>query len=292
MFNFLKKQLTKIYSSLSKAKELFTGRSIDQNTLQELEQILIEADTGPKTARFIIEQLKKQFAGKDASGIELKEQLEKLLISMLPEFNAAQKQIFLLVGINGSGKTTFSAKLADHFHKQGKKVILVAADTFRAAATEQLQEWASRINVQLIKGTPEQDPASVVFVGCQEFVKQHADILIIDTAGRLQTKTNLMNELAKIKKIVAKQCDEKKVATLLTIDSMLGQNSIEQARIFNDATHLDGIVLTKMDGSAKGGAIFAIAHEIKIPIAFISFGEQLENMKQFNATDFVQTLLN
>jgi fused signal recognition particle receptor len=196
------------------------------------------------------------------------------------------------VGINGSGKTTFAAKLANAYVTQGKKTLLVAADTFRAAAVEQLTTWATRTNTPIVTGNPGQDPASVIFQGCQQFNLHHYDALIIDTAGRLHTKTNLMHELAKIKRIIAQQLPNEPVETLLTIDAMLGQNSFEQAKLFKECTHVNGIVLTKMDGTGKGGIVFSIAHELNIPITFISYGEQLTQFASFNPHTYVQELIN
>jgi fused signal recognition particle receptor len=201
-------------------------------------------------------------------------------------------KIYLLVGINGSGKTTCVAKLAHLFKNQGKKVLLVAADTFRAAAPEQLAAWATATNATLVIGTPGQEPASVVFAGCEVFAEGEHDIMIIDTAGRLQTKTNLMRELEKMRRIIEKKAPNASVCTLLTIDAMLGQNSLEQARVFHESTPLDGIILTKMDGTGKGGIVFAIMHELKIPIVFMTYGEKLEDMAQFNLTDYITSLLN
>ena len=196
------------------------------------------------------------------------------------------------MGINGSGKTTFAGKLAYDLHKQGKKVLLVAADTFRAAAPEQLKQWAIRTGASIINGKEGQDPASVVFTGCEQFKSQGFDALIIDTAGRLQTKTNLMKELEKIHKIISRQLPNYTPCTLLTIDAMLGQNSFEQATLFNESTQLDGIVLTKMDGTGKGGIVFAITQQLGIPVAYIAYGEQPEQLKLFNAQEYVQELLN
>lgn len=200
--------------------------------------------------------------------------------------------IYLLVGINGSGKTTCVAKLAHLFKNQGKKVLLVAADTFRAAAPEQLAAWATATDATLVTGTTGQEPASVVFAGCDVFAKNEHDIMIIDTAGRLQTKTNLMRELEKMRRIIEKKAPNATVCTLLTVDAMLGQNSLEQARVFHESTPLDGIILTKMDGTGKGGIVFAIMHELKIPIVFMTYGEKLEDMAQFNLTDYIATLLS
>ena len=198
----------------------------------------------------------------------------------------------MLVGINGSGKTTLAAKLAYHAKSKGKKVLLVAADTFRAAAQEQLGLWAQKLNADIELGKQGQDPASVVFAGCQRYKQQGYDTLIIDTAGRLQTKTNLMKELEKIKRVIGQQVPNQTINTILTVDSMLGQNSLEQARIFHESTKLDAIALTKMDGTGKGGIVFAIADELGIPVAYITYGEAIEHLKIFDADEYVQNLIN
>jgi len=197
----------------------------------------------------------------------------------------------MLVGINGSGKTTCASKLAAHYKGQGKRVLLVAADTFRAAAVEQLAEWADKTNIAIYTGTAAQDPAAVVYGGCEKFEKENYDVIIVDTAGRLQTKVNLMNELSKIRRIIDKKLPGEKMQILLTIDGMIGQNSFEQARLFKECTSVDGIILTKMDGTGKGGIVFAIASELAIPIKYITFGENLTSIKEFDAENYVDELL-
>lgn len=296
MFNFIKNKLQKIYQSVTnKLASFFVNRTIDANTLHELEVLLIGADTGVKTTRLIIDALKKEYAqGTIKEGTDLKKALAIHLQAVLqqPDLSVYDAPIYLLVGINGSGKTTFAAKLANHFKNNHKKVLLVAGDTFRAAATEQLSQWAQKIHADIVIGKENQDPASVIFTGCQQYKEQGDDTLIIDTAGRLQTKTNLMNELAKIKRIINKQFSDKKIVTLLTVDSMLGQNSLEQAKLFKESTDLNGIILTKMDGTGKGGIVFAINHELCVPVVYISFGEQLDQFKPFNGQDYIHDLLN
>lgn len=295
MFSFVKNQLQKIYQQFtSKIHALFAKDTLDDQTLRELEIILMGADTGVKTTRTLIENLKKQYAaGTITKGPQLHEALKKELLAILQKNPAPQESsIYLLVGINGSGKTTTAAKLAYSAKKEGKKVLMVAADTFRAAATEQLATWADRVGVDIVTGKEGQDPASVVFTGVKQFKDQQYDTLIIDTAGRLQTKVNLMRELEKIKRIVSNQLADQHVNTFLTIDAMLGQNSFEQAKLFNESTQLSGIILTKMDGTGKGGIVFAISQELGVPIAYVSFGEQLEHLKKFNAVEYVTELLS
>lgn len=293
MFNFVKKALQKIYQTCtSKLDALFSRGTIDQQTLAELEKILIESDAGTQTTKKIIANLKTNATGTIDSQT-FKHMLQEQLLSLLhTEKKIQDTPITLLVGINGSGKTTLAAKLAYHAQQQGKKVLLVAADTFRAAAQEQLEMWAKKLSIDIELGKQGQDPASVVFAGCQRYKQHGYDTLIIDTAGRLQTKVNLMKELEKIKRVIALQLPDKLINTILTVDSMLGQNSLEQARIFHESTKLDGIALTKMDGTGKGGIVFAIADELGIPVAYITFGETIEQLKIFNAQEYIQDLLN
>lgn len=294
MFNFIKNKLSKVYNQFtSKVHSLFSRSTIDEHTLKELEKLLIEADTGIQTTRKIIEQLKSSVAnGSIAKGYDLHDALQQELLTLLgTKQTPIDTAVTLLVGINGSGKTTFAGKLAN-FHKQkGDNVLLVAADTFRAAAVEQLSTWATRTRADIVSGTANQDPASVVYQGCEKFKTGSYDRLIIDTAGRLQTKTNLMRELEKIKKIITRQLPDTATCTLLTVDAMLGQNSFEQAKLFNESTELNGIVLTKMDGTGKGGIVFAITQELGIPVAYISYGEQIDAFKSFDLDEYVEQLL-
>lgn len=294
MFNFIKNKLKKIYSHVTeKLHTIFSLKSIDQSTIAEIERLLITADTGVTVTRKLIQDLQAAYKnGELKEGGDIKQLLEQKLIAALPENNeAVHAQVFLLVGINGSGKTTFAGKLANHITQQNKSCLIAAADTFRAAAPEQLTVWAKQANAQLITGKLNQDPASVTFDACKKFTEKNFDNLIIDTAGRLQTKENLMKELEKIKRIVASQLPNHKICTLLTVDAMLGQNSLEQATVFHEATKLDGVILTKVDGTAKGGIIFAIAQKLNIPVAFISYGEGINDMQRFQAQDYVANLL-
>jgi fused signal recognition particle receptor len=295
MFSFIKSKLQKIFSAVtSKLGSFFSRKTIDDAALKELEVLLLSSDVGVATAQSIISQLKKDVDVGLHDGVHLKERMHTILMDILGNVQIAdfQKQnIFLFVGINGSGKTTSIGKLAHMFVSQGKKVLLVAADTFRAAAPEQLKEWAALSGADILMGKPGQDPASLVFQGCEKFKNEQYDILIIDTAGRLQTKINLMHELSKIKRAVEKQLPEQSIATLLTIDAMLGQNSFEQAKLFKESTDVSGIILTKMDGTGKGGIVFAIAQELAIPVAFMTFGEKAEQIKVFDPQEYVTELL-
>lgn len=295
MLSFIKNSLKKIYTSItSQLSALFSSSHVDEQTLHKLERILLESDAGVSVTKKLITELKDEFkAGKLATGEDLKNALHtKLLALATAQTYNPHADVVLFVGINGSGKTTSVAKLAAQLKAQGKKVLLAAGDTFRAAATQQLQAWATNVGVDMVMGNEKQDPASVVFTACQKYMAEEYDILIIDTAGRLQTKTNLMKELEKIGTIIHKQLPEKKISTLLTVDAMLGQNSLDQARLFHESTRLDGIVLTKMDGTGKGGIVFAIMQELHVPVAYITFGEQVEQIKVFNAKHFVEELVN
>ncbi|HLW72669.1 MAG TPA: signal recognition particle-docking protein FtsY [Candidatus Babeliales bacterium] len=295
MFNFIKSKLQRIFSTVtSKLGSFFSRTVIDMAALKELEILLISSDVGVATTRSIIAALKNQIGSGVIDGAKLKLFMHSILLDILtknetPDYH--KQNIFLFVGINGSGKTTSIGKLAQMYTKQGKKVLLVAADTFRAAASEQLNQWASATKTDILCGKDGQDPASLVFQGCEKFAHEGYDILIIDTAGRLQTKINLMHELAKIKRAVQKQLPQDRVATFLTIDAMLGQNSFEQAKLFKESTDVTGIILTKMDGTGKGGIVFAIAQELAIPVVFLTFGEQSDQIKLFNAQEYVTELL-
>jgi fused signal recognition particle receptor len=295
MFNFIKNKLQKIFSTVtSKLGSFFNRTTIDEAALKELEIVLISSDVGVATTRSIIAALRKRIGTGVIDGAQLKKYMHTILLDILTQLKSpdlSTERVFLFVGINGSGKTTSIGKLAYHYAQRQKKVLLVAADTFRAAAPEQLNQWALQVGVDILIGKEGQDPASLVFQGCEKFKNEQYDILIIDTAGRLQTKINLMHELAKIKRCVQKQLVHDNVVTFLTIDAMLGQNSFEQAKLFKESTDVTGIILTKMDGTGKGGIVFAIAQELGIPVVFITFGEQSDQIKKFNGQEYVTELL-
>jgi fused signal recognition particle receptor len=295
MFSFIKNKLQKIFSTVtSKLGSFFSRKTIDDAALKELEILLISSDVGVGTTKSIITELKKDVDSGLQDGAQLKRRMHAILFDSLKNNSFSDYRaykVFLFVGINGSGKTTSIGKLAHLFTQQGKKVLLVAADTFRAAAPEQLKEWAVRSGADILLGKEGQDPASLVFQGCEKFKNERYDILIIDTAGRLQTKVNLMHELAKIKRAVEKQLPQQQIATLLTIDAMLGQNSFEQAKLFKESTDVSGIILTKMDGTGKGGIVFAIAQDLGIPVVFLTFGESAEQIKIFDPQEYVTELL-
>jgi len=295
MFNFLKETLSNIYNQFTnKIRQLFKTNQINQESLNELEKILIKADTGVYTTEHILNKIKEEFKNNNIkTGDDLKIALSNQLKDILSKnkYNL-DSDVYLLVGINGSGKTTFAGKLGNFFKEKNKKVLLVAADTFRAAAKEQLNNIAKKLDIDIVSGKEDQDPASVVYSGCLKYTQNNYDILIVDTAGRLQTKVNLMKELQKIKNTISKLLPNKKLSILLTVDSMLGQNSLNQAKIFNECTNINGIVLTKMDGTGKGGIVFSISKDLNIPIAFISYGEKFSDLKLFNQEEYIEQLID
>jgi fused signal recognition particle receptor len=295
MFNFLKEKIKKIYGSVTKHfTSLFSRTTLDDEFLKELSMLLITADTGVATTNDIIENLNKSITDTTITTLDqAKHALEKLLTEKLavPAAHDPLPEVVVMVGINGSGKTSFIAKYANLLKKQGKRVLVVAGDTFRAAATEQLDVWAGRIGVSIFIGKEGQDPSSVIFDACKKFVDDGFDHIIIDTAGRLQTKSNLMRELEKIKKIIVKQLPGRLISTWLTIDAMLGQNSLQQAQLFHEATQVSGLILTKLDGTGKGGVVFAITQKLQLPIVYITFGESLDDIKPFDAPSYVKDLL-
>ncbi|MFA6262869.1 MAG: signal recognition particle-docking protein FtsY [Candidatus Babeliales bacterium] len=295
MFNFIKNKFKKIYTTVtSQISSLFSGNKFDENFLKELSAVLIKADTGVHITEEIVKTLSTGMRAASITTLEqAREALGKELVALLqtPQTPESTPRITLIVGVNGSGKTTFVAKYANLMKKNGKRVLVIAGDTFRAAATEQLCVWASSIGVTVHVGKDGQDPAAVVYDGCKKFVDESYDCLIIDTAGRLQTKTNLMRELEKIKRTINKQLPGASIATWLTIDAMLGQNSLAQADLFHQATPLDGIVLTKLDGTGKGGIVFAITQKLKIPIVYVTYGERIDDVGLFEAQEYVNGLL-
>lgn len=298
MFGFISKNLKSFFSTVSsKLNLLFNSNKIDQATIQEIEKILLSADTGLAVARQITQKLQQDYnAGKIATGLELKEllagYLQELLINSSLTLDSNISKIYLLVGINGSGKTTLLGKLAHKYVQAGKRVLIVAGDTFRSAAVQQLAQLVSPLKVTVISGAQNSAPSAVIYRGCEEFKTDHYDILLIDTAGRLQAREDLMRELAKVERVIQKQLPAQKVTTLLTIDATLGQNSLDQARIFGTHVKVDGIVLTKMDGASKGGIALAIVDGLKLPIAYISAGEKLTDLESFDAQAYITGLLS
>jgi fused signal recognition particle receptor len=300
MFKFIKDKITKVYNNFTaKIDSIFSNNNINDKFFEELKILLISADTGIKTTEKIIENLKNKIKNKNISEMaQVKEELSVILQDILNSdlnnnINYTPK-ILLLVGINGTGKTTFAAKLANKLKQDGKKVLLVAADTFRAAAVEQLQEWGKKIDVTVFAPSKAGDASGVVYDAIIKFKTENYDHIIIDTAGRLQTKVNLMHELEKVKRVIAKALGEIHVnlSSWLIIDAMLGQNSFEQAKIFKEVINLDGAVLTKLDGTGKGGMVFAIKSQLNLPILYVSFGEKLQDFNVFDSKEYAFGLLN
>lgn len=298
MFGFgsIRNKIASLWSGLgSRLKSLFSSQS-GEIDYDKLEKLLLESDVGVKVCDQLIESVKAAAREKGHADLEtVQKELGHQLLEILQNCptTTARPKVLLIVGVNGAGKTTFAAKLAGRFKAEGKKPLMVAADTFRAAAGDQIFGWADKAKIDLVEGVDGQDPASVVYQGATKFIDEGFDSLIIDTAGRLHTKQNLMTELEKIKKVLSKKLGEnQEVSTWLVLDSMLGQSSISQAEIFNASTKLDGIVLTKCDGAAKGGGIFAIAKQFNIPIVFTASGQKLEDLEEFDASEYVNKFLS
>ena len=298
----LEKTKTSVFSKLSKA---VAGKSkVDEEVLDNLEEVLISSDVGVNTTLKIIERIEARVAKDKYLGTEeLNGILKEEIAGLLDESNSgnaiefttpADKKpyVIMVVGVNGVGKTTTIGKLAFQFKKAGKKVVLGAADTFRAAAVEQLKIWAQRVDVPIVEQGMNADPASVAFDTLQSAVKQQADVVLIDTAGRLHNKVNLMNELTKIKRVMDKIIPDAPHEVLLVLDGSTGQNAIEQARQFTKATEVTALALTKIDGTAKGGVVIGISDEFKIPVKYIGVGEGMEHLQVFNRHEFVDSLFS
>ena len=285
-----------------KLKEMLLGKAIDDDLYEELEELLIQSDIGMNMTMQLVEELEKSVSRKKLKTSEqiydeLKELLKAKLIyndesSTKLKLQDGKLNIFLVVGVNGVGKTTSIGKIAKKLKDSGKKVIIGAGDTFRAAAIEQVEEWGKRTGVEVIKQAHGSDPAAVIFDTVKTAKNRGFDVAILDTAGRLHNKRDLMKELEKINKIIHEQSGETDFETLLVIDSTTGQNGLEQARIFNEIVDLTGIILTKFDGTAKGGIIFPITEELKKPIKFIGVGEGIEDLREFDTKEFVEAMFD
>ncbi|MDU7330338.1 MAG: signal recognition particle-docking protein FtsY [Finegoldia magna] len=300
-FEKLKNSLLKTRDNISNKIDqvLANYRTVDEELFEEIEETLISADIGVETTLKTVAQLRDKVK---LNNIQDPSEIKNVLADILKEniindkidnnLNVDDKTIILVVGVNGVGKTTTIGKLAMKFKKDGKKVLMVAADTFRAAAIEQLTEWANRAKVDIISHKEGSDPASVVFDGVSAMKSRDADILICDTAGRLHNKKNLMNELNKIKRVIEKEYPEAKKEILLIVDGTTGQNAIIQAKEFMNATDLTGAIITKLDGTAKGGMIFPLEMELGIPVKFIGIGEQVNDLVKFEPEKFIEAIIN
>lgn len=295
----LEKSKTSFFSKLTKA---VAGKSkVDDEVLDNLEEVLVSSDVGVNTTLKIIERIEGRVARDKYLGTEeLNQLLREEIAALLSETNTgeasdfavpntAKPYVIMVVGVNGVGKTTTIGKLAYQFKKQGKKVVLGAADTFRAAAIDQLQVWANRVDVPLVKQQMGSDPASVAFDTLKSAVAQDADVVIIDTAGRLHNKVNLMNELGKVKKVMQKVVATAPDEVLLVLDGSTGQNAFEQAKQFTKATEVTALAVTKLDGTAKGGVVIGISDQFQIPVKYIGVGEGIEDLQVFNKYEFVDS---
>jgi fused signal recognition particle receptor len=299
-FQRLKRGLTKSRETwVQKIGTIFQNGCWDEASLDEMEESLISADVGTKAARKLMDTLRRQAPRADEdTAQEMSARLQATLVEMLQgpkpvprkEPLSAHPWVILFLGVNGVGKTTSIGKLAAQYRSAGKKVLLVAGDTFRAAAIEQLDIWGQRVGVDVIKHRPSADPSAVVFDGMQAAKSRGTDVLLVDTAGRLHTKTHLIEELKKIRRVINRAQPEAPHETLLVLDATTGQNGLQQARVFKEATDINGIVLTKLDGTAKGGVIISIQEELGVPVKYIGVGEEVEDLQAFDPARFVEAL--
>lgn len=296
-FDRLKEGLAKTKNSIFKQVDnLFKSFvKVDEDMLEELEELLIMADVGVASTEAIIESLREKIKDERITAPEdCRLALRDILVGMIGEGEPLRLEttpsVILVIGVNGVGKTTSIAKIANRLKSQNKRVVLAAADTFRAAAIDQLQIWADRVGVELIKHTEGSDPAAVVFDAVSAAKKREADVLIVDTAGRLHNKKNLMDELAKINRVIDRELPGASRETMLVLDATTGQNAVNQAKEFKNSADITGLILTKLDGTAKGGIVFSIKEELNIPVKFIGVGEKMDDMQEFSATEFVDAL--
>ena len=281
--------LSKTRSSISEPLKALKRKKIDESILLQLEESLISADVGIKTTDIIIDRLSKN---KTDDPFKL---IQEILLTHLPNQNdipvIPSKSVVFLVGVNGTGKTTTTAKLANLLRRQNLNIFMVGADTYRAAAAEQLEEWARRLKMNIVSNAQSGDPSAVLFDGLKSAKKNESDVVIVDTAGRLHTYKNLMSELEKMIRIVNRHFPEFNVVSLLTIDANLGQNSLIQTREFTRLFKIDGVILTKMDGTARGGIAFSLYEELNIPVMYVGVGEKLEDLIPFDANEYIKSII-
>lgn len=294
--------IKKIGNALKKTREafarkldsLFSGGELDDDFYDELTDILISCDVGFEASEKIVDDLrlyarKEKIRKAEDVKLALKEIIAKM-IDELPSVDVQYPAVFTIIGVNGVGKTTSIGKLANYFKTKKKEVLLVAGDTFRAAASDQLTQWANRNKVRIVKHTEGADAAAVVFDGLSSAKAKKTDVTIIDTAGRLQTKVNLMEELRKIDKVICREYPEANRYNLIVLDATTGQNALSQIEHFNEYMHIDGIILTKIDGTAKGGVVITIADKLKVPVLYVGTGETIDDLEEFDAKEFVSNL--
>jgi fused signal recognition particle receptor len=301
VINKLKNSLSKTRDNIfGKISNLVSGKKINDELLEEFEETLVEADVGVKATMRLIESIKLKSKEQNLTEAEeiipiLKDEIATMLSiekTPLAIENGGGPVVWLIIGVNGAGKTTTIGKLATIMSAQSKKVIIAACDTFRAAAVDQIAIWAERSNVDIIKSQEGSDPAAVAFDAATAAKARNADVLLVDTAGRLHTKTNLMEELKKIKRVINKALPDARVYSKLIIDGSTGQNAISQVKQFTEAVGCDGIIITKLDGTAKGGAVIAVAEELHVPIEYIGIGEGIEDLQPFNPKEFTEALFS
>ena len=297
-FDKLKSGLGKTKSTMSdKMNNVFSVfRKVDEELLDELEEVLITSDIGVETSMKIIDELRHKIKHDNIKDEEeVKVALKEIMASLLDIDSSLNidntPAVILVIGVNGVGKTTSIGKIANRLSQEGKKVMIAAADTFRAAAVEQIEIWAKRANVPIVKKEEGSDPASVVFDAIEKAKEDNIDVLIVDTAGRLHNKKNLMDELNKINKIIDTKLPDSSKETLLVLDAETGQNAISQVKAFKETANITGLILTKLDGTAKGGVVLGIVDENQIPIKFIGVGEQIDDMQEFNSKEFLDAII-
>ncbi len=296
IFNKLFGALKKTKDNLSsKMRALFSKNKLGNEFYEELEEILLSADVSYSTAQEVVQKVKERALEERLKDQEYVTQLlREILVDILEEAEVEAPQcpcVIMLVGVNGVGKTTTVGKLAHHYLEEGKTVTVAAADTFRAAASQQLSVWAERAKVRIVKHEEGSDPSAVIFDALSSAKAKNTDVVIVDTAGRLHVKENLMNELRKMDRVVTREYPEADFLKLLVLDATTGQNALNQARVFDEAVELDGIVLTKLDGTAKGGFIFSLAAELGLPVLFAGVGEKMEDLEPFDSKTFVEAIL-